>query len=134
MASARKTIPGSERPAPSSPPVSAPDAREQVEVSVYLKRAPAKARISREALHERRDPEMRTAMEQLASFAEAHSLTITERHAGRGVVKLAGPASALEQAFGTQLQMFDGPSGAFRARSGPLSPIPALPRDVGSRM
>ena len=126
MASARKTIPGSERPAPSSPPVSAPDAREQVEVSVYLKRAPAKARISRKALHERRDPEMRTAMEQLASFAEAHSLTITERHAGRGLVKLAGPASALEQAFGTQLQMFDGPSGAFRARSGPLSAPPEI--------
>ena len=121
MASARKTILGSERVAPTSPLVGAPDPAERVEVSVYLKRGPAAERVTRAALRERRGAEMSAAFDQLAAFATAHGLALTERHAGRGLVKLSGTAAALEQAFGTKLQLFQGPSGAFRARSGPLS-------------
>ena len=121
MRSARKTIPGSERIAPITPSVGAPDPGERVEVSVYLKRAPAAERVTRAAMRERRETAMRAALDQLAAFAATHGLTVTDRHAGRGLVKLSGSVAALEQAFGTQLQLFDGPAGAFRARSGPLS-------------
>ena len=121
MASARKTIPGSERSAPLSAQVGAPDPQAPVEASVYLKRAPALARVTRAALRERREAGMRAAFDRLAAFAEDHGLRVLERHAGRGFLKLAGPVEAVEAAFGTRLQLFQGAAGAFRARSGALS-------------
>ena len=129
MTSARKPIPGSERAATASPPAGSPDPQERVEISVYLKREPALERTTRAALKAHREPQMRTAFDTLAAFAEAHGLTVTDRHAGRGLVKLAGPLQALETAFGSRLQLFKGPGGAFRARSGPLS-APAEVVDV----
>ena len=121
MTSARKTIPGSARTPPASAPVGSPDPKAQVEVSVYLKRPAAPARTSRSKLRSARDAQMQPALEQVAAFARAHGLKVTERHPGRGLVKVAGPLAQLEAAFGTRLQLYEGASGRFRARSGELS-------------
>ena len=121
MAAARKTIPGSARTALPGASVGAPDPQARAEVSVYLKRPAASARTSRDALRESRETQMRPSFDQIAAFAQAHALEIVERHAGRGMLKLAGPIASLEAAFGTKLALFDGPHGRFRARSGELS-------------
>ena len=121
MASARKTIPGSARVPLAAPPVGTPDPQERAEVSIYLKRPPAQARTSRAGLRESRETQMQPGFVQVAAFAEAHGLEVTERHAGRGLMKLAGSVAQLEAAFGTQLQLYERPAGRFRARSGELS-------------
>ena len=104
-------------PAPSG----APDPQARAEVSVYLKRSAAQARISRADLRARREAEMQPGVDQVTAFAKANHLEVVERHAGRGLVKLAGTIQALEAAFGTQLQLYPGPQGSFRARSGELT-------------
>ena len=121
MASARKTIPGSARMPLEAPPVGTPDPQERAEVSIYLRRPAAQARISRAGLRESRETQMQPGFAQVAAFAETHGLEVTERHAGRGLMKLAGSVAQLEAAFGTQLQLYEGPAGRFRARSGELS-------------
>ena len=121
MASARTTIPGSVRTPPASSPVGTPDPEERAEVSIYLKRPAAQARTSRAGLRESRETQMQPAFAQVAAFAQAHGLAVTERHAGRGLMKLAGSVAQLEAAFGTRLQLYEGAAGRFRARSGELS-------------
>lgn len=121
MAQARRTIPGSERTPPAAAPVGAPDPGERAEVSVYLRRAPAPGRMERAALRDAREAAIGPGLEAVADFARTHGLEVVERHAGRGLVKLAGPVHALEAAFATRLQLYPGPAGPFRARSGPLS-------------
>lgn len=132
MASARKVIVGSRREAPMPAPSGAPDLQARAEVSVYLKRSAAQARISRADLRARREAEMQPGVDQVTAFAKAHHLEVVERHAGRGLVKLAGTIQALEAAFGTQLQLYLGPQGSFRARSGELT-APAEMADVVER-
>ena len=121
MASARKTIPGSARTPLAAPPVGTPDPQERAEVSIYLKRPPAQARTSRAGLRESRETQMQPGFAQVEAFAEAHGLEVSERHAGRGLVKVAGSVVQLEAAFGTHLQLYKGAVGLFRARSGELS-------------
>ena len=121
MAPSRKTIAGSERTPPASSPLGAPDPRERAEVSIYLRRPPVQARTTRAALRQARESEMASAIDRITAFAEAHSLEVTERSPARRLVKVAGTVQALEAAFETQLQMFEGSAGLFRARSGALS-------------
>ena len=68
-------------------------------------------------------------MDRIAAFANAHGLTVAERHSGRRLVSLSGPLRALEAAFGTELHMYDHPKGRLRARAGTLS-APAEVADV----
>ena len=121
MSSARRTIPGSERTPLDTPARGAADPQARVEVSVYLKRPAVGSRTTRAALGEQREAQMQPGFRQVAAFAEAHGLQVVERHAGRGLIRLAGPLAALETAFGTRLQLYDGPAGALRARAGALS-------------
>lgn len=113
MTTARKIIAGSERAAPSAARVGAPDPREQAEVSVYLRRSAAGERVTRTNLRKRREAEMKAGFDRLEAFASSHDLEVVERHAGRGLVRLAGSITALEAAFGTRLDLSTAPAGRF---------------------
>lgn len=52
----------------------------------------------------------------VASFAEAHGLVVTSRHSNRLLLDVAGPAHAVDAAFGVQLTRYQRPDGRdFRA-------------------
>ena len=129
MTVGRKVIVGSRREAPALAAAGAPNPQDRAEVSVYLKRTAAQVRISRADLRARREAEMQPGVDQVTAFAKTHHLEVVEHHPGRGLVKLSGTIQALEAAFGTRLQLYAGPQGSFRARSGELT-APADMADV----
>ncbi|HEY7124898.1 MAG TPA: S53 family peptidase [Ktedonobacterales bacterium] len=122
-------VPGSER----SPLVDAlPGARhvgpvhpdERIEVSVYLRPQSGGApqpdqRLTREEYAARfgASPD---DVEKVEAFAHEHDLTVVQTDLARRLVVLAGPASALQQAFGVNLQRYEHETGSYRSRSGPV--------------
>ncbi len=126
MAEHSTPIPGSERPAPAGQRTGACDPGEQAEISVYLKppEAPGPGQgdfHDRASLHAARAEALKPALAQLASFAQAHGLTVSEQDPGRRLVKLTGSLQDLQAAFGTQLHTYTQDGRSFRARSGHLS-------------
>ncbi len=129
---------GSERPAPADATLLAPVPPDEViEVSLYLRprdvaAAPPEAAIdTRAELRSRREQMHRDDIRLVADFAAANGLTVVTADAARRLVRLAGPANRMEQAFRTNLQHYRGADdgGAkrdFRGRSGALH----LPREL----
>ncbi|HWE58042.1 MAG TPA: S53 family peptidase [Acidimicrobiales bacterium] len=128
MADEYLDVDGSSRPpltgaTPSGP---VPD-DEALQVTVVLRPDPALAQeaaaatapVSRAELARLRgaDPAELAAVE---AFAGDHGLTVEESdRAGRRVV-LSGPASAMNDAFGVDLQHFEHPAGRYRGHPGPV--------------
>jgi kumamolisin len=54
----------------------------------------------------------------IKGFARAHGLTVTQEHAGRRTLVLAGTVSQANEAFGVQLQHCEYPGGTYRGRHG----------------
>ncbi len=65
----------------------------------------------------------------MEKFAHDNGLTVVERHQPSRRLVLAGPASAMQKAFGTQLGHYETPGGVqYRGRTGSIS----LPPEVSS--
>ena len=122
MTARRLDIPGSQRPAPQGAPSAPPDPQTPIEVSLYLKRPAGAEPDDREGLRRAREASLQPAFQAVEAFAQSHGLTISEQDAARRLVKLQGPLSALEAAFGTKVGLFTAADGgAYRARAGSLS-------------
>ena len=98
------------------PPQAAPGAPVETKAAAAADRRAALA-ASRAGSHD---------MTAVTAFAAAHGLTVEHCDAARRLVRLSGPASAVEAAFATTLHEYDGTAGRFRARSGVLK----LPAEV----
>jgi kumamolisin len=110
----------------------APD--ENIEVSVYLKPRPYTGPADealrdtdrRAALRARRAVQHQDDIRLLTEFAVDNGLTVSEVDPARRLVKLSGPASKMQAAFGTTLGVYHDGKQQFRARTGALR----LPQDV----
>jgi kumamolisin len=107
---------------------------ENIEVSVYLKpRSDATSgeealphQNRRAALHARRAIEHQDDIRLLTEFAVGSGLKVSTVDVGQRLVKLSGPASKMQEAFGTTLGLYRDGQHRFRGRKGALR----LPEDV----
>jgi kumamolisin len=108
------------------------DDRERIEVSIYLKAPPFDEgrRLERHELLAERMAANRADLDQVVAFTESHGLTVVAQDAARLMLRVAGPAKQMQQAFGTRLAYYHHASGSYRGRSGPLS----LPPDIADRV
>ena len=60
-------------------------------------------------------------MEEVAAFAKTHGLEVVESHAGRRSVVVRGSASAINNAFGVELQDYDSPRGKYHSHTGTVN-------------
>jgi len=126
-AARRVPVPGSERaPVPGARRVGPADPREDVEVTVVLRRRgePPATYYTAEPLA-RADFEVRHGADpddiaQVEAFAGANGLRVVEVSSARRSVVLSGTVAALSAAFGVELALYEHPDGAFRGRTGPL--------------
>jgi kumamolisin len=136
-----KPVPGSERaPLASAKEVGPSDPNEVVEVTVVVRSKGSEAQMastremSAKPLKERRylsreelaaasapDPDDIAAIEQ---FAHEHGLTVVKVSPETSSVFLSGTVEALSEAFGTKLSVYEGPTGRYRGRVGPVH-VPA---------
>lgn len=110
--------------------IGAVHADEPIEVTIRLRRRPStaaaeKARASGKPLTHARfeglfgaDPADITRLED---FAHRHGLTVLEASVAERKMRLAGPASAMKQAFGTTLKHYSIGNTQFRGRTGTIS-------------
>jgi kumamolisin len=118
----RSLVVGSSRETPQGTLVGAADAKERIEVSIYLKDTQKPTGwLSREALHRQRRVRLGGLLDGIGRFADQHGLEVTLADASRRLVKVAGSVEKLEAAFGTKLHIFEHEGRRFRARSGSLS-------------
>jgi kumamolisin len=135
MADERVALSGSEREAvPDSRVIGSPDPNEIIDVTVLLRRRageppPARsARVSREEFAGLygADP---ADVERVQEFAASSDLTVVEVDLARRSVRLAGSIAKMNEAFGTQIRLYQSPDGNFRGRTG-LIYIPAAIGDA----
>ncbi|MGI8745010.1 MAG: S53 family peptidase [Bryobacteraceae bacterium] len=135
MAGERVALSGSERKPPKDGSViGTPNWSERVEVTVILRRAKAlppgeaAAPLTRDqfAAEFGANPADVDAVE---AFAQAHDLTVVGVDLARRSVALSGTVAAMNEAFGTNLRIYQGPEGTFRGRTGELF-IPLELQDV----
>lgn len=132
MPGERVAVRGSERRIlPNSQPVGVADPYQWITATVVLRRRAVLPppedgrRLTREEFEERYGaaPADIRLVEQ---FAANNDLTVVEVDLARRSVVLAGTVANMNEAFGTQLQLFQSPSGIFRGRTGELY----LPSDL----
>jgi kumamolisin len=122
MVNERAALRGSEKAqAPNSYVIGAPDASEFVTVTAVLRRRTppeeASGPVTRENFAERfgADPADVELVEQLAAD---NDLTVQGIDLARRSVTLGGTVASMNEAFGTQLVLFQGPQGVYRGRTG----------------
>jgi kumamolisin len=98
---------------------------EPIEVSLYLKpraMGPEVARSEdpRQAMQEARRTLHQQDIETIRRFAAAHHLQVTEADPARRLVRLAGPASAMHEAFKVKLRHHKHQNTGFRYYTGAL--------------
>ena len=136
MAEERTVLRGSERrPIPDAIAIGSPDPNDLIEVTLILrhrKKLPPPTRtITREEFARRygADP---ADVERVEQFAGENDLTVVEVDLGRRSVVLAGTIANMNEAFGTQIQLYQAPGGIFRGRTGELVvPVSIAPLLVG---
>ncbi len=118
----RTPLAGSSRAAPSHPRVGEPSPGTELTVTAYLRGPqPVPGRLSREEYAGTHGP-AEGDVEAVRSFASAHGLTVGAVDRGRRSVELVGKISAMQNAFGTRLGIYQGPAGeTYRGREGELS-------------
>jgi kumamolisin len=127
----RQELPGSHRnPVAGARHIGPVDPKAVIEVSLYLRdpvgQIPAGSippRLSREEYAAQHSAKP-TDIDQVKQFAQSHGLTVVEVEPLSRRVKLQGPVSAITNAFGTDLQLYEHEGKTFRGRSGPLQ-VPA---------
>ena len=84
-------------------------ADEPITVSLYLKPAGGtRVLADRASMLSARVTEHGDDMTAVSDFAANHGLAIAGSDPARRLVRLTGPASAMEQAFGTELSHYEG--------------------------
>ena len=126
MATERVAVRGSERqPSPGSVAIGPVDPNEDVSVTVVLRRkteelpAPGSHPISRSQFAERYGARP-DDVEQIEQFAADYDLIVGEIDMARRSVALSGTAANMNEAFGTELRVFQSPDGYYRGRTGEL--------------
>jgi kumamolisin len=127
----RVELAGSGRtPLPEERRIGRADPHERVAVTALLRRRGPLPPISTGHLHPHQleaaagaDP---ADVRRIEDFAHRSGLDVVEASPERRTVVLSGPVSALENAFGTELWLYDLDGRVFRGRSGPLT----IPADV----
>ena len=125
METERILLAGSERTQPENVNVvGLPDYTDTLTVTVVVRHRKAlpkhdeNIRLSREEFA--REYGADTAdVEQVEAFADQFDLTVGDIDVGRRSIVLAGTVAQMNEAFGTQLQIFQSPDGLFRGRTGP---------------
>jgi kumamolisin len=125
MAEERASVRGSVRqPVPDAISVGFPNPYELIDVTVVLRRRndklPKEGRtISREEFERRygADP---ADVERVEQFASDYDLSVTEVDLGRRTVSLSGTVANMNEAFGTEIRLYQSSAGTFRGRTGAL--------------
>jgi len=132
MATQRMLLPGSERaPRADARPAGVPNLTDIIDVTVVLRRrtpldlSQQDTPIARDAFAARYGAAP-DDVQRIEAFAQAFDLTVVSVDQGRRTIVLAGTIAAMNEAFGTTLQLYHGVHGQYRGRSGPLYP----PADV----
>ena len=129
MANERVAVRGSERtPVPEATPVGSPNPTDLVTVTVLVKNRhpvpdPGPHIITRAEFAQRYGA-TDADISAVAQFAEQFDLTVGEVNVARRSIVLIGTVANMNEAFGTQLQLFQSSQGLFRGRVGQLF-IPA---------
>ena len=59
-------------------------------------------------------------MERVEQFASEYDLSVTEVDLGRRTVSLSGTVANMNEAFGTEIRLYQSSAGTFRGRTGAL--------------
>jgi kumamolisin len=126
MAQERFVLAGSNRdPREDVRPIGLPAPDDIVEVTLVLRRRhplpadPPGEPLSRGAFAERYGATAEDVA-RVEAFADDFDLTVISVDLGRRVIVLTGTVSAINEAFGTTLQLFQSSAGVFRGRTGEL--------------
>lgn len=136
MAEERSVVRGSARkPVPNATLIGTANPTDLIAVTLILRRAkklpPPTRIISREEFARRygADP---ADVERVENFAAQNDLTVVEVHQARRSMVLSGTIANMNEAFGTQIQLYQSPAGIFRGRTGELTvPSDLAPLLVG---
>lgn len=112
--------------APSGERLGPVPADEMVEASLYLLAQPVAAGLDRAGLAKAREAAHAPGIARIRAFAREHGLEILAESAPRRLVRLRGPAQAMQAAFKTELHRYHDGKRPFRGRSGALH----LPADM----
>ena len=133
MANERVAVRGSERiTAPGSNAVGVVNPNDDVNVTVVIRRRTQELprRGSRPVPREK-FAELYGAnpadVEQIEQFAAEHDLTVSQVDLARRSIRLSGTVADMNEAFGTELRLFQSPDGLYRGRTGELS----VPSNLG---
>jgi kumamolisin len=101
-------------------------AQAPVEISVYLLAQPVKPGLDRQGIARAREIAHAPGLARIRAFAQEHGLEVLEEAPARRLVRLRGPAAAMQQAFKTELHRYHDGKHEFHGRSGALH----LPADM----
>ena len=127
MSTERVAVRGSERIAPpDSNVIGVADPNDDVSVTIVVRRrtkelpAPGSRPISRHQFAELygADP---ADVEQIEQFAAEYDLTVGQVDLSRRSIAISGTVADMNEAFGTELRVFQSPEGMYRGRTGELS-------------
>jgi len=128
MAEERAVVRGSERrPIIDASLIGAPNPQDIIEVTLMLRhkaKLPAPTRVISREEYARRYGANPADVDQVERFAAANDLTVVEVDLARRTVVLSGTIGNLNEAFGTQMAIYQSPHGIFRGRTGELT-VPA---------
>jgi len=125
MAEERAAVRGSDRqPIPNSTPAGFPSPHQWIDVTVVLRRRssrpPKEGQILSREQFERRYGADPADVERVEQFAAEYDLTVAEVDLARRSMRLGGTIANMNEAFGTEIRLFQAPGGIFRGRTGPL--------------
>jgi kumamolisin len=135
MATDRVAVRGSERtPPPDSTVAGVADPNERVNVTIVVRRkteelpAPGAHPVPRHKFAELygADP---ADVEQIEQFAAEYDLTVGQVDLSRRSIAVVGKVADMNEAFGTDLRLFQSPAGMYRGRTGELT-IPSHLGDI----
>ena len=133
MANERVAVRGSERiAAPGSNAVGVVNPNDEVSVTVVIRRRTQELpRHGSKPVPREKFAELYGAnpadVEQIEQFAADHDLTVVQVDLARRSITLSGTVADMNEAFGTELRLFQSPDGLYRGRTGGLS----VPSNLG---
>jgi kumamolisin len=135
MAVERVVLAGSDRrPQEGARVIGTPNAGDVIQVTLMMRRRhPLEGndhpqRLSREHFATRygADP---ADLPPIETFAQEYNLTVVSVDLARRSVELSGTIAAMNEAFGSELKLYQGPEGTYRGRTGVLY-VPAALQDI----
>src|SRR5579863_2197892 len=104
-------------------PVRPADPNQIVEITIVIRRPASAAAIAGKTREEIEQSLSASAADisAVTDFARRYGLTPKEVSPAKRIVRVEGPAQAMNLAFGIELSYFDGPNGIFLSYAGPLT-------------